>query len=578
MALNKNNYKEMLKETWGDRFEFQEEYINSKTPIDVKCNTCQHVWKKAPYELICRKTGCPNCASKLPGHGYKKSFTEKDFENKLISLFSENPYEFITPFKGYKEKITVKHKVCGYQFESKPSNLTLSSLKHPVCKNCLFSNKKMNTEKYQKKLDNFFGEDKSYDVLEEYVNENKAIKHRCRICNYEWNTSPANISGGLYGKTRVCPSCNNMIRDDYNNLSYEERVKKINPNIIPLEKYINGRIKIKHKCNICNNVWNTAPKNILDGNGCPKCANKITQSKYELDLIDVIKKANKDTKSDLTIIEKDRKILDGRELDIYIPEKKIAIEVNDLYWHCDEHKDKNYHINKTKECEKKGIRLIHIFDDDNFKIASSKVLHIIGLHKNLPKVYARKCYIEEIDSKIKNQFLNENHLQGADSASIKLGLWYPQEDGDVLVSVMTFRKPQLSLGNKKGKTSYDYELSRFANCNEFIVEGSFGKLFSYFKKNYKWTNLITYADLRWSVGGIYEKNGFKLDHISAPNYYYFNKHTKERYHRFSFRKQVLKDKFPDLYDPNKTEFQIMNETKIYKRIYDCGNIIYTYTK
>lgn len=88
----------------------------------------------------------------------------------------------------------------------------------------------------------------------------------------------------------------------------------------------------------------------------------------------------------------------------------------------------------------------------------------------------------------------------------------------------------------------------------------------------------TYADLRWSVGGIYEKNNFKFDHNSKPNYFYFNRNTGERFHRYTFNKQALKNKFPNIYDDNKTEFQIMNETKIYKRIYDCGNMVYTYER
>ena len=282
--------------------------------------------------------------------------------------------------------------------------------------------------------------------------------------------------------------------------------------------------------------------------------------------------------SNLKIIEKDRSILEGQELDIYIPEKKVAIEVDGLYWHCSDYKDKNYHINKTNECKKKGIRLIHIFEDDNYEIVESKIKHILGLNNNLPKIFARKCYVEEISADYKKQFLEENHLQGNDNASIKLGLWYPQEDGDILVSVMTFRKPQVALGNKKDKTIYDYELSRFANDNNFLVLGSFGKLFTYFKNNYEWKKIITYADLRWSVGGIYEKNNFVLDHISKPNYFYFNRNTKERFHRYSFRKQELKKKFPKLYSDDKTEFEIMEETKIYKRIYDCGNMIFTYTR
>jgi len=573
MKLTKENYKELLIEKHGNKFEFLEDYINSKTPILTKCNTCGHVWKKAPYELISRGTGCPNCST-LSGRGRKLSFTQEDFENKLINLFGENPYKFITPFMNYKTKIKVKCKKCGYEFEAKPSNLVLHSLKHPVCANCLRNNHKMTTEKYQEKLDNFFGKDKSYDVLEDYINENTAIKHRCRICNYEWKTSPANITGGMHGKTRVCPSCNNMKRDDFNNLSYEERLLKINSPLIPLEPYINKKTAIKHKCIACNHVWKAIPDNILHHNtGCPKCANKITQSKYEKDLIDMIK-----NNSNLKVIEKDRTVLKGQELDIYVPEKKIAFEIDGLYWHCDEFKDKNYHINKTKACEAAGVRLVHIFDDDNYEIVERKVKHILGLNTNLPKIYARKCYIEEIGVKEKNDFLKENHLQGSDNASIKLGLWYPSEEGDILVSVMTFRKPQVSLGNKKNKTKYDYELSRFANAHEFNVLGSFGKLFSYFKNNYEWENLITYADLRWSVGGVYLKNNFTLDHISQPNYFYFNRNTKERFHRYSFRKQVLKTKFPDIYSDDKTEFQIMNETKIYKRIYDCGNMIFTYKK
>lgn len=572
MILTKDNYKTFLQEKHGNKFVFLEEFINSKTPIKCKCNTCGYIWKKAPYELIIRGTGCPNCST-LSGKGRKKSFTQKDFENKLISLFNENPYEFITPFKGYKEKIKVKCKKCGYEFEGKPSNLTLKSLKHPVCVNCLRNNHKMTTEKYQTKLDNFFGIDKSYDILEDYVNENTAIKHRCRICKYEWTTSPANITGGMYGKTRVCPSCNKMIRTDFNKLSYNERLQKINSPLIALEPYITRKTPILHKCTICNYEWKTAPSNPLSGEGCPKCSNKIAQSKYELDLIKMIKE-----NSNLTVIEKDRTILDGKELDIYIPEKKIAFEIDGLYWHCDEYKDKNYHIDKTNACKEKGVRLIHIFDDDNYEIVERKVKHILGLNTNLPKIYARKCYIEEITTKDKNDFLNENHLQGTDNSSIKLGLWYPSDSGDILVSVMTFRKPQVSLGNKKNKTKYDYELSRFANAHEFNVLGSFGKLFSYFKNNYEWSNLITYADLRWSVGDIYLKNNFTLDHISQPNYFYFNRNTKKRFHRYSFRKQILKDKFPEIYSDDKTEFEIMNETKIYKRIYDCGNIIFTYKK
>ena len=99
----------------------------------------------------------------------------------------------------------------------------------------------------------------------------------------------------------------------------------------------------------------------------------------------------------------------------------------------------------------------------------------------------------------------------------------------------------------------------------------------YFERNYEWNNLITYADLRWSVGNLYLKNGFRLDHTSEPSYSYFDGVNIRRYNRFKFRKQELKKLFPEIYSDDKTEFQIMNEAG-YLKIYDCGNMVFYYNK
>jgi hypothetical protein len=60
------------------------------------------------------------------------------------------------------------------------------------------------------------------------------------------------------------------------------------------------------------------------------------------------------------IIRHDRNILNGQELDFYIPIKKIGIEFNGTYWHSDLKKEKAYHFNKSKLAEANGVRLIHI--------------------------------------------------------------------------------------------------------------------------------------------------------------------------------------------------------------------------
>ena len=58
-----------------------------------------------------------------------------------------------------------------------------------------------------------------------------------------------------------------------------------------------------------------------------------------------------------------RTILGGKELDIYIPSKQIAIECNGIYWHSYDNKPIKYHINKYTECLNKGIQLITIWED-----------------------------------------------------------------------------------------------------------------------------------------------------------------------------------------------------------------------
>lgn len=80
-----------------------------------------------------------------------------------------------------------------------------------------------------------------------------------------------------------------------------------------------------------------------------------------------------------------RKILNGKELDIYIPSKHIAIECNGVYWHsieCISSKDKSYHFNKWKECKEKGIELLTIWDYqiyENPDIIEDWILKKLGL-------------------------------------------------------------------------------------------------------------------------------------------------------------------------------------------------------
>jgi len=260
------------------------------------------------------------------------------------------------------------------------------------------------------------------------------------------------------------------------------------------------------------------------------------------------------------IIRNDRIILNGIEIDIYLPKLKLAIEFDGIYWHNELNKANNYHIIKTKKCNDNGIELIHIFEDEwvyRKNIVKSILLNKIGVSKN--KIFARKTIIKEIDAKIAKDFLEKNHIQGYSNSSIKIGLFYDEN----LVSVMLFTKKKIG-----GRISFDgYELSRFASKLNTNVIGGANKLLKYFEKTYKPIEIRSYADRRWFNGDLYKILGFDHTHTNKPSYWYVIGDTRK--HKSLFTKNKLEKHGFNI--KNRTEHEIMLERKIY-RIYDCGTI------
>lgn len=264
---------------------------------------------------------------------------------------------------------------------------------------------------------------------------------------------------------------------------------------------------------------------------------------------------------DDSIIINTREVI-GKEIDIYLPGKKIAFEFNGLYWHSDVFKEKEYHVNKTISCNEKGISLIHIWEDD--WINKNEIVKSIirnKLEKNYNKIFSRKCLIKIISNKESNLFLDSNHIQGKINANLCLGLEYMGE----IVSVMTF-------GKRKINGIENLELLRFCNKINTSVVGSASKLFKFFINNYNFKKIISYSDRSCFDGKLYEKLGFKNMGETSLNYYWTD--LKNKYHRFNFNKKRL---IKMGYDSNKTENSIMREIGFYK-IWSCGQIRWIFEK
>lgn len=246
---------------------------------------------------------------------------------------------------------------------------------------------------------------------------------------------------------------------------------------------------------------------------------------------------------------------DNLEIDIYLPELGIGFEFNGLYWHSEEFKDKNYHLNKTNYFREKDIRLIHIWEDDwtyRGDIVRSQIRNRLGLIQN--RIFARKCEVKEIkDSKMATRFLEENHIQGKVNSNIKIGLFFNGE----LVSLMTFDRYE---GRKKMEAS-SWNINRFCNKLNTNVIGGASKILKYFIKNYDVNRIISYADKDWSNGYLYEKLGFKNINESKPDYKYII--NNKRVHKSRYKKSILNTKM--------TENEYMKKLNINK-IWDSGKI------
>ncbi len=251
-----------------------------------------------------------------------------------------------------------------------------------------------------------------------------------------------------------------------------------------------------------------------------------------------------------------RKILSGKELDIYIPDHNIAIECNGVYWHATY--DSKYHYNKWKQCHEQGIQLLSIWEDwitNKPEIVKSIILSKLGVYRQ--RIGASKCHIKKVDSVTARKFLDDNHIQGFCNSTIRYGLYYKDE----LMALMSFKK----VNNPSVLENKGWELIRFCNKLNTQVIGGAERLLKHFLNEYN-EDVISFASHDISNGSLYEKLGFEYSGEIMSSYWYVHNQSHKRFHRSNFMKKELVRMG---YDPAMTEEQIMMSTD-YLRIYDSG--------
>ena len=278
-------------------------------------------------------------------------------------------------------------------------------------------------------------------------------------------------------------------------------------------------------------------------------------SSYEEDICTILGENN--------IIRHNRSIIQPQELDIYIPDKRTAIEFNGSYWHSTEYLDKYYHQKKTLDCAKKGVRLIHIFEhewkDNNTQIKIIQLLkHIVS--KDYIQIRAHKLNIKSVDAYECKQFLDKYHIQNNAFSEVRIGLY---DDNNALYSIMTFGKPRFT-------NAYEYELVRFCTKPGYKIYGAASKLFNHFIDKYRPKSIVTYCDITKFSGNTYSKIGFtcSINDITEPNYCWVNSNL-EVLSRYQTQKHKLIKK--GIGTKEQTENEIMSNLGYYK-VYNSGNL------
>ena len=417
-------------------------------------------------------------------------------------------------------------------------------------------------------------------------------------CGLEFHTTASKFFNKVDAK---CPECGTKITLEDIRKIVEDDTNGEYTLLSTSIKNSKDSINVRH--NTCGNEYKITIRKFREGSRCKCTSNSSTKTggnssgqKQNKTKVQLVPKFTQSQGRDefvkfLTSLNEGNIMLENTLVpgtsstpSFFFPELNVAIQYSELVAHSEEGSkgicDRKYFYTMMHDLDDNAnhTRLINVSEEEwlyKNDIVKSKLTHILGHNKNRV-IHARKCYIKECHASVRTAFLDKHHIQGRDAATVSLGLYTKENDKELLVAVMSFIKPRKALNGQVDK--YDYELSRFAALTDAHVVGAFSKLMSYFKKNYEWTKLVTYADLRWTSmhKSVYLTNGFKHIHDSLPSYGYVNTNSQSpvKEFRFKYRKSELERLFPQYWNNgNTTEKEIMKQAG-YVRFWDCGNAVF----
>ena len=534
--MRKGNFEhfiELSKNVHNGKYDYSvtKEPKSVKDEIEVLC-PIHGVFTTTFDKHIHSKVGCPKCSSRYVDTDSLVESFKKANPNKNYS------YEFVE-YNGSKGKVKVfchekdddgrEHGI----FEIRPNHL----LNGHGCPKC--SNRYLSTDDWIKMARNVHGDKYDYSKVEYKKNTEKV----CIICPEHgefWQVPYSHIAGC------GCPKCNGGV--SFNKDVFIDNARKIHGDKYDYSKfvYVNANTEGTIICPIHGEFSQTPYLHVNKKHGCPKCKSMENNTMLSMFIDDVMNISTGATVSGNRIKFKDKVVF----LNLLNGDSKNILE-------------------RQRSYKKRGMMVFDVFEDEYItrrKIVLSKIRHLFGLDENTVKISARKCDIKKIDKDKAEAFLENNHIQGFVASSLYYGCFYDKE----LVAVMAFKEEKPSMWN----------LTRYATKIGTNCRGCASKLFKSFVRENNPIEVKSFADKRWTADSktnLYTKLGFEYVNSSNSRDYRYWKDgvTKERMHKFGFRKNTLHNRYGLPLTMTEKE---MTEKLGYIRIWDCGLFKYVWKR
>ena len=248
----------------------------------------------------------------------------------------------------------------GHEWQATVKNRT-SGTNCPICsrvlgakaRNALFIKQRSSLAcKYPELAKEWHPTKNGISTPENYLpKSNKKMWWQCSR-GHEWQaaiSSRANGSGCPY-----CSGLKTIVGENDLETTYPEIAKEWHPTkngeLAARNFSYGSRKRIWWQCTKGHEWQTPIAYRTIDKTGCPYCAKELQTSFPEQAILFYIRKCFPDA------VNNDRSILEGKEIDIYIPSCKTAIEYDGEAWHKNTKKD----LIKSELCQSKGVRLIRI--------------------------------------------------------------------------------------------------------------------------------------------------------------------------------------------------------------------------